>query len=79
MDRNEVFSRIVSAYEAGELIPMCAWCGRVRIDDTWLAHPAAALDAIDRRNTLSHSICDDCASDRSRRGETAPSNPRNAG
>jgi hypothetical protein len=57
-----VFSRIVEIYEDGGLVPICAWCGRVRIDDTWVEPPAAALDAIDARNTLSHSMCDACAS-----------------
>ncbi|HWX09005.1 MAG TPA: hypothetical protein VNY33_03415 [Gaiellaceae bacterium] len=79
MDRNEVFSRIVAAYEAGELVPMCAWCGRVRIEGEWVLPPAAALAAIDERNTLSHSICDDCAANRSSQAETAPSDQPNAG
>lgn len=79
MDRNEVFARIVSAYEAGELVPMCAWCGRVRLDGTWVAPPVAALAAIDERNTLSHSICDECARNRSHRVENAPPDQPNAG
>jgi hypothetical protein len=58
---DDLFSRIVAIYENGDLLPICAWCGRVRIDDMWLVPPRAALDAIDQRNTLSHSICDDCA------------------
>jgi hypothetical protein len=61
MDERDVFSRIVGAYEDGVVVPACAWCGRVRIDDTWLVPPPAALAAIDARNTLSHSICDACA------------------
>ena len=60
MDTQDVFSRIVAIYEEGGILPICAWCGRVRIDDTWLMPPPAALDAIDRRNALSHSICDAC-------------------
>jgi len=62
VEANEVFSRIVEIYEEGGIMPTCAWCGRVRIDDAWVVPPAAALDAIDARNTLSHSICDACAS-----------------
>jgi hypothetical protein len=62
VDTSEVFSRIVAIYEDGGVVPACAWCGRVRIDDTWVVPPSAALDAIDARNTLSHSMCDDCAS-----------------
>jgi hypothetical protein len=79
LDRNEVFSRIVSAYEAGDLVPMCAWCGRVRLDDVWVLPPAAALAAIDERNTLSHSICEECALERLGRAENPPSDQPNAG
>ena len=43
------------------LLSSCAWCGRVRIDGQWILAPPAALAAIDGRNTLSHSICDECA------------------
>jgi hypothetical protein len=61
MTADEVFSRIWAVYDAGELLAECAWCGRVRIDETWLGPPEAALAAIDRRNVLSHSICDECS------------------
>ena len=61
-EAQEVFSRIVEIYDEGGVVPACAWCGRVRIDDTWVVPPPAALDAIDTRNTLSHSICDACTS-----------------
>jgi len=61
VDESDVFSRIVAIYEDGGVVPTCAWCGRVRIDGTWVVPPPAALDAIDARNTLSHSICDACA------------------
>jgi hypothetical protein len=57
----DVFLRVWAVYEAGDLLAACAWCRRVRIDGTWLAPPRAALAAIDTRNTLSHSICDECA------------------
>jgi hypothetical protein len=79
MDRNEAFARIVAAYEAGELVPMCAWCGRVRLDDEWVLPPSVALDAVDRRNTLSHSICDDCAVSRAGQAENASSGPQDHG
>jgi hypothetical protein len=62
VEASEVFSRIVAIYDDGGIVPTCAWCGRVRIDDAWIVPPAAALAAIDERNTLSHSICDACAS-----------------
>ena len=61
MDRNELLARIWEAYEAGDLVPVCAWCGRVRIDDEWVAPPRGALSTIDERTTLSHSICPTCA------------------
>jgi hypothetical protein len=57
---DDPFSRIWTAFEAGRVLPACAWCGRVRIDEAWLVPPPAALVAIDRRYTFSHSICDRC-------------------
>jgi hypothetical protein len=61
MFAGEVWTRILAAYEAGDLIAMCAWCRRVEIDGEWLFAPRAALTAIDAQNTLSHSICPGCA------------------
>lgn len=52
---------ILATYEAGDLITMCAWCRRVRVDGEWLLAPRAALTAIDAHFTLSHSICPECA------------------
>jgi hypothetical protein len=60
MTARDLFSRIWNAYEQGELVAKCAWCGRIRIDETWLFPPFAALAAIDETNALSHSICDSC-------------------
>jgi hypothetical protein len=57
--------RILEAYEAGELITMCAWCSRVELGDEWIRAPRAALTAIDAQFTLSHSICPACAAERS--------------
>ena len=57
----DTFSRIWTAFDAGQILPVCAWCGRVRIDDTWLVPPPGILAAIDQRNMFSHSICDRCA------------------
>jgi hypothetical protein len=57
----EVTRRILAAYEAGDLITMCAWCRRVELEGEWLPAPRAALTAIDSLFTLSHSICPDCA------------------
>ena len=61
MVAGEVTRRILAAYEAGDLITMCAWCRRVEIDREWMLAPRAALTAIDARYTLSHSICPACA------------------
>jgi hypothetical protein len=55
-----VTRRILAAYEAGDLITSCAWCGRVDIGGEWLLAPRAALTAIDSRLTLSHTICPSC-------------------
>lgn len=60
MEANDAFSRIWAVYDAGDLLTTCAWCGRVKLDGTWLLPPRAALDAIDELNVLSHSICDGC-------------------
>lgn len=57
----DVTKLLFATYEAGELIAMCAWCGRIRIADEWLLAPRAALNAIDARFTLSHTICAECA------------------
>jgi hypothetical protein len=61
MDRNQVVARIWETYEAGGLIPACAWCARIRIEGEWLHPHPGALSTIDRRVTLSHSICPRCA------------------
>jgi hypothetical protein len=61
MDGTDTFSRIWTAFEDGRILPACAWCGRVRIDEDWLAPSPAALAAIDERYALSHTICDRCA------------------
>lgn len=65
MVAGEVTRRILAAYDAGGLVTMCAWCRRVEIDGEWLLAPRAALTAIDASYTLSHSICPDCAAERS--------------
>jgi hypothetical protein len=61
MDASEVFSRIGAIFDDGQLLTVCAWCGRGRIDDVWLALPRAVRVAIDERHAFSHSICDGCA------------------
>ena len=61
MDPSEVTNRIVAAYEAGEVITSCAWCGRVTLDGEWIQPPRAALEAINGHNVLAHSICPECS------------------
>jgi hypothetical protein len=56
----DLFSEIWTLFNRGELIPSCAWCGRVRIAETWAFPPKGALDAIDARLSTSHSICPSC-------------------
>ena len=57
---SQVFSRIWTAFDAGEILTGCAWCGRVRIGDAWFPLPLAARAAIDERQVFSHSICGEC-------------------
>ena len=66
MTPSQVFSRVWSAFDDGEIMIVCAWSERVRLDGTWVRPPRAAVDAIDARLTFSHSICEECA-----RGVTA--------
>jgi hypothetical protein len=60
MNRSEVVARIWAAYEAGEVIPACACCGRLSIDGEWLALAKEALGSVDESVSLSHSICPEC-------------------
>jgi len=55
-----LFAAIWAVFNRGELVPRCAWCGRVRIEERWVFAPAGALDAIDARLSTSHSICPNC-------------------
>jgi hypothetical protein len=74
----DTFSRIWNAFDAGQILPACAWCGRVRIDDTWLVPSPGILAAIDQRNMFSHSICNGCAemlNSASARKQSSPSSP----
>jgi hypothetical protein len=58
---DEVTAHILAMSENGALIPMCAWCERINVDEEWVQPPRVALDAIDVRNTVSHTICPSCA------------------
>ena len=61
MAPDDVTRRVLERYEAGDMITACAWCQRVSFDEEWLLVPRAALAAIDRPNSLTHSICPSCA------------------
>jgi hypothetical protein len=62
LDPNAFLAYIWDAYEAGAILALCAWCGRVRIQEgQWVAPPPGALSTIDERMTMSHSICPRCA------------------
>ena len=55
-----LFAEIWTLFNYGELVPQCAWCGRVRVAKSWAFPPAGALEAIDARLSTSHSICPTC-------------------
>jgi hypothetical protein len=57
---DDVTRSMLSVYEAGGLITMCAWCQRVVLGGEWARAPQLALTAIDARNSLSHGICPAC-------------------
>jgi hypothetical protein len=57
---DQIIARVIAIYEAGELVRLCAWCGRVSLDDDWFPMPQVALDAIDVPNSTSHTVCPDC-------------------
>lgn len=61
MERSEFVATILDAYEAGELILICAWCGQVQIDREWVVPPPRTLSTVDEPMTFSHSICPTCA------------------
>jgi hypothetical protein len=61
MDAPDTFSPIWAAFEDARMLPACAWCERVCIDGIWVVPSRAALVAIDRRYTFSHTICELCA------------------
>ena len=64
MHPGEVQAKIAEAYDAGELIPACAWCGRLSIEEEWIVPPTGVLATIDEPLTLSHTICPSCLAER---------------
>ena len=63
MERSEFVSVVLAAYESGNLIPVCAWCGRLLIEDDWIRPPPGVLSTVDEAEALTHSICPTCATD----------------
>jgi hypothetical protein len=61
MFSSKVTRRILALCNAAELITICAWCKRVKIDRKWLLPPLEALTAINAPSVLSHGICPGCA------------------
>lgn len=64
MHPGEVQAKIAEAYDAGKLIPVCAWCGRLSIEGEWIVPPTGVLATIDEPLTLSHTICPSCLAER---------------
>jgi hypothetical protein len=64
---SDVVAHVVKMSDAGVLIPMCAWCERIELDGEWVQPPRGALDVIDVRNAVSHSICPSCAAEQTGR------------
>jgi hypothetical protein len=63
VERSEFVSAVLAAYETGNLIPACAWCGRLLIGEEWVRPPLGGLSTVDEAELLTHSICPDCATD----------------
>ena len=59
----EVTAHLLAIADAGSLIPMCAWCGRIQFGADWVQPPSRALVRIDLTNTVSHTICPTCAAE----------------
>jgi hypothetical protein len=64
-----VFAKLWDVFERGGLIVLCAWCRSVCIEEEWIVAPASVFSAIDGRNSLTHSICPECAATSAARTE----------
>jgi hypothetical protein len=60
-DGSSAFWDVWDIFERGGVLVACAWCDRICVEGVWGYAPIGALDAIDGRQTLSHSICPQCA------------------
>jgi hypothetical protein len=57
----QIIARLIAIYETGGFIRVCAWCGRVKLDDDWFPIPDGALDAIVAPAGITHTVCPSCA------------------
>jgi hypothetical protein len=73
MDRNDLLAKIWEANEAGDLIPVCAWCSRVRIEAEWFDLMYGDIAAIDEPMTLTRTICPRCVETHATQPSTRPS------
>ena len=64
MHPGQVQAKIAEAYDAGDLILACAWCGRLSIEEEWIVPPTGVLATIDEPQTLPHTICPSCLAER---------------
>jgi hypothetical protein len=58
---SDVTAHVLALSDAGVLISMCAWCERIAVGEEWVEPPPVALEAIDVRTAVSHTICPSCA------------------
>ena len=75
MFRSEVFTTVWDAFDVGDLVPVCAWCGRLRLDGSWVGPAPGVLLTIDGALTLSHSICPRCTAGLSAEPDGTPARP----
>ena len=57
----EVTRRVLADYEAGDLITICAGCGRIELDGDWIRAPRATFTMIDTRFSMQGAFCPECA------------------
>jgi len=47
--------------ESGELIVICAWCGKKKEGEEWIKLEPEARAKIEKESKVSHGICPDCS------------------